>query len=90
MLQNGYNPEKFLVRFCYRPIIKDKILIRNLHIWLRTKTKHRNLALETSKKHLLDLNFSFAFWRNVTNKQKANVHPLASANPCNYYKLNHK
>jgi hypothetical protein len=39
MLQNGYNPEEFLARFCYRPIIKDKILISNLHIWLRTKNQ---------------------------------------------------
>jgi hypothetical protein len=25
MLKNGYNPQEFLIRFRYRPIIKDKI-----------------------------------------------------------------
>jgi hypothetical protein len=39
MLKNGYNPQEFLVKFRYRPIIKDKILINNLHIWLRTKNQ---------------------------------------------------
>jgi len=67
MLQNGYNPDEFLVRFFYRPIMKDKILISNLHIWLRTKTKHRNLAIENLQETLA------RFWRNVVSKQKPNV-----------------
>jgi len=57
MLQNGYNPEEFLVRFCYRPIIKDKILISNLHIWLRTKTKRRNVAIENLQETLARYEF---------------------------------
>jgi hypothetical protein len=52
MLKNGYNPQEFLVRFHYIPIIKDKILISNLHIWLRTKTKHMNLAIENLQETL--------------------------------------
>jgi hypothetical protein len=39
MLENGYNPQEFLVRFRCRPIIKDKILISNLHIWLRPENQ---------------------------------------------------
>ncbi len=39
MLENGYNPQEFLVKFRYRPIIKDEILINNLHIFLRTKNQ---------------------------------------------------
>jgi hypothetical protein len=39
MLKNGWNPQEFIVRFRYRPIIKGKILISKLHIWLRTENQ---------------------------------------------------
>jgi len=61
MLENGYNPQEFLVRFRYRPIIKDKILISDLHIWLRTENQNIGIwQLKTLKKHL-SFEFEFEF-----------------------------
>jgi len=52
MLKNGYNPQEFLVRFSFRPIIKDKILSAIYIFGYALKTKHRNLAIENLQETL--------------------------------------
>ncbi len=86
MLQNGYNPHEFLVRFRYRPIIIDKILISNLPIWLHTKNQTYESGNWKPSKNTWVFNFNYFFGKmSPVNKRQmcinwqAQIHATSSS-----------